>query len=160
MPKSQLVAKIKRMDVTNKIQRKHWKQMIGITLGEIALNDENLLAIRKFRPNEEVLVTITPLQRDMAEEMGRIKKANPVEGVIREGGGLADISDTSERSVMSGLSGVTDLPDNPLDLLVQDGGEEGEEMEEEQELIEITVLKEGEEDTLGEGEEVSKSFEF
>jgi len=145
MPKSQLIAKIKRMDVTNKIQRKHWKQMIGITLGEIALNDENLLAIRKFRPNEEVLVTITPVQRDMAEEMDRMKRANPVEGVIPEGLGLED------------------LPDNPLDLLVEDEGymgEGSEDEEETQELLEITVLKEGDEDTLGEGEEVSKSFEF
>ena len=145
MPKSQLVAKIKRMDVTNKIQRKHWKQMIGITLGEIALNDENLLAIRKFRPNEEVLVTIAPVQRDMAEEMDRIKKTNPVEGVIREGEGLSD------------------LPDNPLDLLIEDEpytGDGGGEEEDTQELLEITVLEEGKEDTLAEGEEVSKSFEF
>jgi len=145
MPKSQLIAKIKRMDVTNKIQRKHWKQMIGITLGEIALNDENLLAIRKFRPNEEVLVTITPVQRDMAEEMDRMKRANPVEGVISEGEGLQD------------------LPNNPLDLLVEDEGYvvDGDgEGEDDQELIEITVLKDGEEDTLCEGEEVSKSFEF
>ena len=151
MPKSQLVAKIKRMDVTNKIQRKHWKQMIGITLGEIALNDENLLAIRKFRPNEEVLVTITPLQRDMVEEMDRIKRANPVEGVIAERGGLTDLSELS------------DLPDNPLDLLIEDEPYrvDGDGLEEEgQELIEITVLKEGEEESLGEGEEVSKSFEF
>ena len=145
MPKSQLIAKIKRMDVTNKIQRKHWKQMIGITLGEIALNDENLLAIRKFRPNEEVLVTITPVQRDMAEEMDRMKRANPVEGVISEG----------ER--------LQDLPNNPLDLLVEDEGYvvDGDgEGEDDQELIEITVLKDEEDDTLAEGEEVSKSFEF
>ena len=144
MPKSQLIAKIKRMDVTNKIQRKSWKQMIGITLGEIALNDENLLAIRKFRPNEEVLVTIIPLQRDMAEEMDRIKRANPVEGVIREDEDLSDLPVSS------------DLPENLLDLLMEESLEE----EEEQELLEITVLEEGEEDALGEGEEVSKSFEF
>ncbi len=144
MPKSQLIAKIKRMDVTNKIQRKSWKQMIGITLGEIALNDENLLAIRKFRPNEEVLVTIIPLQRDMALEMDRIKRANPVEGVIREDEDLSDLPVSS------------DLPENLLDLLMEESLEE----EEEQELLEITVLEEGEEDALGEGEEVSKSFEF
>jgi len=157
MPKSQLIAKIKRMDVTNKIQRKHWKQMIGISLGEIALNDENLLAIRKFRPNEEVLVTITPMQRDMAEEMDRIKKANPVEGVIAESGGLTDLSD------MSGLRDTSNLPENPLDLLIEDepymAGGDGEE-EDAEELLEITVLQDGEEETLAEGEEVSKTFEF
>ena len=157
MPKSQLIAKIKRMDVTNRIQRKSWKQMIGITLGEIALNDENLLAIRKFRPNEEVLVTITPLQRDMAEEMDRIKRANPVEGVIVEKGGLTDLSD------MSDLADTSDVPDNPLDLLVEDepymADGEGED-EDAEELLEITVLQDGEEDTLSEGEEVSKTFEF
>ena len=142
MPKSQLVAKIKRMDVTKKIQRKHWKQMIGISLGEIALNDENLLAIRKFRPNEEVLVTITPMQQDMAEELERIKRVHPVEGILPE----------------TETEGLSDLPANPLDLLT-----EGEDEEDEvggQELVEITLLKEGEEDTLAEGEEVSKTFEF
>ncbi|NBG89341.1 hypothetical protein [Isachenkonia alkalipeptolytica] len=138
MPKSQLIAKIKRMDVTNKIQRKHWKQMIGISLGDIALNDENLLAIRKFRPNEEVLVTITPMQQDMAEELERIKRVHPVEGILPE------------------TEGLSDLPANPLDLLT----EEEEEGEEGQELLEITVLEEGEEDTLDPGEEVSKTFEF
>ena len=144
MPKSQLIAKIKRMDVTNKIQRKHWKQMIGISLGEIALNDENLLAIRKFRPNEEVLVTITPMQRDMAEELNRIKKAHPVEGIIPD------------------KEGLSDLPDHPLDLLIEDQPYENGEGEEEEgeELVEVTLLKEGEEDSLGEGEEVSKHFEF
>jgi len=145
MPKSQLIAKIKRMDVTNKIQRKNWKQMIGISLGEIALNDENLLAIRKFRPNEEVLVTITPMQRDMAEEMNRMKKANPVEGIISESKGLSD------------------LPDNPLDLLIEDepymADGDGED-EDAEELLEITVLQDGEEETLADGEEVSKTFEF
>lgn len=143
MPKSQLVAKIKRMDVTNKIQRKHWKQMIGISLGEIALNDENLLAIRKFRPNEEVLVTITPMQQDMAEELERIKRVHPVEGILPE------------------TEGLSDLPANPLDLLTEgEDQEEEEEKGEGQELVEITLLKEGEEDTLSEGEEVSKTFEF
>lgn len=138
MPKSQLIGKIKRMDVTNKIQRKHWKQMIGISLGDIALNDENLLAIRKFRPNEEVLVTITPMQQDMAEELERIKRVHPVEGILPE------------------TEGLSDLPANPLDLLT----EEEEEGEGGQELLEITVLEEGEEDTLDPGEEVSKTFEF
>ncbi len=142
MPKSQLVAKIKRMEVTNKVQRKHWKQMIGITLGEIALNDQNLLAIRKFRPNEEVLVTITPIQRNMAEEMDRIKKANPVEGLIVDGEGLSE------------------LPDNSLDLLIEQELCEEDEATADQELLEITVLEDGEEDRLAEGEEVSKTFEF
>lgn len=137
MPKSQLIAKIKRMDVTNKVKRNHWKQVIGITLGEIALNDENLLAIRKFRPNEEVMVTILPLQQSMAKEMNRIKEDHPVEGIISD----------------SELPGI---PDNPLDLLILEE-EEGEETEE---LVEITLLKEGDEDPLEEGEEVAKNFEF
>ena len=116
--------------------------MIGITLGEIALNDQNLLAIRKFRPNEEVLVTITPIQRNMAEEMDRIKKANPVEGLIVDGEGLSE------------------LPDNSLDLLIEQELCEEDEATADQELLEITVLEDGEEDRLAEGEEVSKTFEF
>ena len=141
MSKSQLIAKIKRMDVTNKIQRKCWKQMIGITLGEIAMNDENLLAVRKFRPDQEVLVTLSPVMQDMAEERDRIKKANPVEGVI------------------SGGEGLLELPNNPLDLLIDEDLCREDEAED-QELLEVTVLEDGEEDPLGEGEEVSKTFEF
>ena len=132
MPKSELIAKIKRMDVTNKIKRNHWRQMIGITLGEIALNDHNLLAIRKFRPNEEVLVTITPLQQDMIDKMQRIKKEHPVEGIL-----------SGEE-----LSG---LPEDPLELMT---------IEDEEELMQVTVITDGEDDSLAEGEEVAKNFEF
>ena len=135
MPKSTFVSKVKKMDLTNKVVGNHWKQMIGITLGDIALNDENLLAIRKFRPDEEVLITIEPLQIDVIEELERIKRDHPTEGAILP---LKDVLDAMEEESAISL----------------------EDDEEDEEVFEIEVLEEGKEDELKQGEAVLKCFEF
>ena len=135
MPKSTFVSKVKKMDLTNKVVGNHWKQMIGITLGEIALNDENLLAIRKFRPDEEVLITIEPLQIDVIEELERIRRDHPTEGAILP---LKDVLGAMEEESTISL----------------------EDDEEDEEVFEIEILEEGKEDELKQGEAVLKCFEF
>ena len=135
MPRSTFVSKVKKMDITNKVVGNHWKQMIGITLGEIALNDENLLAIRKFRPDEEVLITIEPLQIDVLEELDRIKRYHPTEGEILP---LKDVLGAMEEESTINI----------------------EDDEEDEEVFEIEVLEEGKEDQLKEGEAVLRCFEF
>ena len=135
MPRSTFVSKVKKMDITNKVVGNHWKQMIGITLGEIALNDENLLAIRKFRPDEEVLITIEPLQLDVIDELERIKRDHPTEGEILP---LKDVLGAMEEESTINI----------------------EDEEEDEEVFEIEVLEEGKEDQLKEGEAVLRCFEF
>ncbi len=81
MPCTNLFAKVKKMDITNKVTADKWSQTITITLSDIELNDENLIAIRKFRPNEEVKVSLQSLQLSMdeIEEREKLKKLYPKE---------------------------------------------------------------------------------
>ncbi len=70
MPKTNVLAKIKKIDIQNKILGEDWKQHITLTLGEIELTDVNLCALRNFRPHEEVMVNLSTLQLtvgDLAE---------------------------------------------------------------------------------------------
>jgi len=84
MPCTELVAKIKKIDITNKVAAENWSQTITITLSDIELNDENLIAIRKFRPNEEVKVHLQSLQLSMEEvtERQKLKELYPTYGEI------------------------------------------------------------------------------
>ncbi|ABR47087.1 hypothetical protein Amet_0862 [Alkaliphilus metalliredigens QYMF] len=65
MPTTTLIAKIKKIDISNKVAADTWSQSISIVLSDIELNDENLVALRKFRPNEEISVSLDPLQLSM-----------------------------------------------------------------------------------------------
>ncbi len=84
MPCTDLFAKIKKIDITNKVYSDKWSQAITITLSDIELNDENLITIRKFRPSEEVRVNLKSLQLSMEEieEREKLKKLFPKEGEI------------------------------------------------------------------------------
>lgn len=84
MPCTNLFAKVKKIDITNKVTADKWSQTITITLSDIELNDENLIAIRKFRPNEEVKVSLQSLQLSMdeIEEREKLKKLYPKEGEL------------------------------------------------------------------------------
>lgn len=84
MPCTMIIAKVKKIDITNKVTSENWSQTITITLSDIELNDENLIAIRKFRPNEEVKVHLETLQLSLEEvaERERLKKLYPIQGEI------------------------------------------------------------------------------
>lgn len=75
MPKTNILAKIKKIDILNKTLGEDWKQTITLVLGEIELTDANLIAIRKFRPNEEVLVNLSTLQLSMDDLPEKEKSA-------------------------------------------------------------------------------------
>ena len=84
MPCTMIIAKVKKIDITNKVSADNWTQTITITLSDIELNDENLIAIRKFRPNEEVKVHLEALQLSLEEiaERERLRKLYPNHGEI------------------------------------------------------------------------------
>ncbi|MCC5910656.1 MAG: hypothetical protein JJT76_09495 [Clostridiaceae bacterium] len=67
MPNTEFIAKVKKMDIVNKVTNDNWNQSITIILSDIELNDENLIAIRKFRPNEEISVSFKTLQLSMTD---------------------------------------------------------------------------------------------
>ncbi|MBS4026901.1 MAG: hypothetical protein KGZ96_14700 [Clostridia bacterium] len=56
MGKSILTAAIKKIEIINKATTDNWEQSIRIILGDIELNNDNLVELRKFKPNEAVIV--------------------------------------------------------------------------------------------------------
>ncbi|MDW7660599.1 MAG: hypothetical protein SCL54_04135 [Bacillota bacterium] len=75
MPITNIIAKVKKIDIQNRVTGEDWKQTITLALGDIELKNENLIAIRQFRPNEEVLVNLKSLQLslgDLPEEQKRM----------------------------------------------------------------------------------------
>ncbi len=84
MPCTMIIAKVKKIDITNKVSAESWSQTITITLSDIELNDENLISIRKFRPNEDVKVHLESLQLSIEEvaEIENLRKLYPTSGEI------------------------------------------------------------------------------
>jgi hypothetical protein len=67
MPMTNIISKVKKIDIQNRVTGDDWKQSITLTLGDIELKNENLIAIRQFRPNEEVLVNLKSLQLSLGD---------------------------------------------------------------------------------------------
>lgn len=55
-------ARIKKIEIANKVLADGWSQTIRVQLDEIGLTNENLLELRQFRPNEPVSVIIEPVE--------------------------------------------------------------------------------------------------
>ena len=111
MPVTNVIAKVKKINLDNKISGVDWNQAITITLGDIELTDANLIALRKFRPNEEVLINLKTMQLAFGEveEKQRIKMleentdATPTEEPKEpEKPAAIDIDDEMEDEVIEG----------------------------------------------------------
>ena len=62
MRKADFQARIKKIEIANKVLAGGWSQTIRVQLDEIGLTNENLLELRQFKPNEQVKVVIEPVQ--------------------------------------------------------------------------------------------------
>src|SRR5665647_1979541 len=62
MRKADFRARVKKIEIVNRVLTDGWAQSIRVTLEDIELTNENLLEIKQFRPNEQVLVELTPMQ--------------------------------------------------------------------------------------------------
>jgi len=67
MGKSKIKASVKKIEIVNKVSGESWDQSIRIILGDIELNDENLIELKKFRPNEAVNVFFESQQMSLLE---------------------------------------------------------------------------------------------
>ncbi len=65
MRKADLQARIKKIEIVNRVLSDGWAQSIRVILEDIALSNENLLELKQFLPNESVMVEISPLQVSM-----------------------------------------------------------------------------------------------
>ena len=64
---SKIKASIKKIEIINKVANENWDQSIRIVLGDIELNDENLIELKKFKPNEAVNVCFESQQMNLLE---------------------------------------------------------------------------------------------
>ena len=62
MRKADFRARVKKIEIVNRVLTDGWAQSIRVTLEDIELTNENLLEIKQFRPNEQVLVELSPVQ--------------------------------------------------------------------------------------------------
>jgi len=60
-------ARIKKIEIVNKVLADGWSQSIRVNLDDIELTNENLLELRQFRPNEPVNVVIEPAELNLLE---------------------------------------------------------------------------------------------
>lgn len=65
MRKADFQARIKKIEIANKVLADGWAQSIRVHLDDIELTNENLLELRQFRPNEQVNVVIEPVQLNL-----------------------------------------------------------------------------------------------
>jgi hypothetical protein len=62
MRKADFTAKVKKIEIVNRVLTNGWAQSIRVILEDIELSDENLLELKQFRPNEQVMVELCPVQ--------------------------------------------------------------------------------------------------
>ena len=60
--KADFYAHIKKIEIVNKVQGDNWFQSIRIILEDIELNDDNLVELRQFKPNELIFTTLESIQ--------------------------------------------------------------------------------------------------
>ena len=62
MRKADFTARVKKIEIVNRVLTDGWAQSIRVILEDIELSDENLLELKQFRPNEQVMVELSPVQ--------------------------------------------------------------------------------------------------
>jgi hypothetical protein len=82
--KADFRARVKKIEIVNRVLTDGWAQSIRVTLEDIELTNENLLEIKQFRPNEQVLVELTPVQVSLFDINGRQKGAGGMEQSSQE----------------------------------------------------------------------------
>jgi hypothetical protein len=71
MRKADFRARVKKIEIVNRVLSDGWAQSIRVILEDIELTNENLLEIKQFRPNEQVLVELSPVQVSLFDVNGR-----------------------------------------------------------------------------------------
>ena len=75
MRKADFTARVKKIEIVNRVLADGWAQSIRVVLEDIELSNENLLELKQFRPNENVVVAITPVQVNLLEFEARNQPA-------------------------------------------------------------------------------------
>ena len=138
---TELIAKIKKIDINNKVLKGKWEQTISITLSDIAVNDTNLISLADYKPNEEILVSLEKLQVSI-DDIERPKRLRQRQGIIKEETEEKN-SPQNHQQKEDGLIHLNDID---------------EDEDEDEEFFAVEEIEEGEE--LPEGDRILKTFDF
>lgn len=67
MRKADFTARVKKIEIVNRVLSDGWAQSIRVILEDIELTGENLLELKQFKPNEQVLVELSPVQVNLLD---------------------------------------------------------------------------------------------
>lgn len=96
MGESVLSASIKKIEIVNKTKKDEWQQSVRIILGDIELNNENFIALRRFRPDEMVNVSIESAQISLFEEKTALAEGSIVGSGAEDEGNADDLFSIEE----------------------------------------------------------------
>lgn len=74
--KADFQAHLKKIEIVNKTTGENWFQSIRIILEDIELNDDNLVELRQFRPNELIFTTLESIQPTFFDQAGQVSQPN------------------------------------------------------------------------------------
>ncbi|MGI6492646.1 MAG: hypothetical protein ACOX0T_09615 [Pelotomaculum sp.] len=111
MRKADFKAKVKKIEIVNRVLTEGWAQSIRIILEDIELTDENLLELKQFKPNEQVLVELSPVQVNLLEFEAKKQAAASIGPGNQELLG-SDSMDIGEKEFMSFIEGDEPLKEN------------------------------------------------
>ena len=111
MRKADFKARVKKIEIVNRVLTDGWAQSIRVILEDIELTDENLLELKQFKPNEQVLVELRPVQVNLLDFDAKKRaaaSAGPNSQELLESG----IMDADEKEFMSFIEGDEPLNEN------------------------------------------------
>lgn len=75
MPKADFLARIRRIEIENKVKNRRFHQSLKIVLDQGEMSDHTLAALRHLGPDEPVRVRIVPAAA--AEDLGPTEESEP-----------------------------------------------------------------------------------
>ncbi|TEB12151.1 hypothetical protein Psfp_03784 [Pelotomaculum sp. FP] len=84
MRKADFTARVKKIEIVNRVLSDGWSQSIRVILEDIELTGENLLELKQFKPNEQVLVELSPVQVSLRDFDAKEQAAANTEQKSRE----------------------------------------------------------------------------
>lgn len=82
--KADFQAHLKKIEIVNKTTGENWFQSIRIILEDIELNDDNLVELRQFRPNELIFTTLESIQPTFFDQAGQVSPGAETREIAHE----------------------------------------------------------------------------
>lgn len=111
MRKADFTARVKKIEIVNRVLTDGWAQSIRVILEDIDLTDENLLELKQFKPNEQVLVELSPVQVNLLDFDAKKQAATSTGPNSQELLG-SDSMDVEEKEFMNFMEGDEPLKEN------------------------------------------------